>query len=86
MKKILHTLLHLVIMPCSHVPEQIERNLGGELSLLRRTRLNLHLRLCASYASKVERIDSLLLRKKFGTDFEDSEIEAFKEDIKKKVR
>ena len=38
---------------------------------------------CASYASKVERIDSLLLRKKFGTDFEDSEIEAFKEDIKK---
>lgn len=35
---------------------------------------------------KVERIDSLLLRKKFGTDFEDSEIEAFKEDIKKKVR
>lgn len=76
-------------MPCSHVPEQIERNLGGELSLLRRTRLNLHLRLCqwcASYASKVERIDSLLLRNKFGTDFEDSEIEAFKEDIKKKVR
>lgn len=35
---------------------------------------------------KVERIDSLLLRKKFGTDFEDSEIDAFKEDIKKKVR
>ena len=61
----LNKLLHIVIMPCSHVPELLERQNAKALPFHKRVRLAAHLslcKLCAAYALKVEQIDKMLQR------------------------
>lgn len=89
MKALLGKFIHLLIMPCSRVPLLIEQRNAGRLSLFVRMRLNAHLlvcKWCAAYAGKVERIDRLLTKKyKEKKSFEDTEIQSFKDNIKKKI-
>lgn len=66
MKALISKLIHIVIMPCSHVPLQIECERAGSLSFVKRFRLRMHLSVCkwcAAYAKKVEQIDRLLTKK-----------------------
>lgn len=92
MKALFSKLIHILIMPCSHVPALIEQQNAGKLSFVKRVRLHTHLsicKFCAAYAKKVEQIDRLLTRKYAGGEkkeqFEDSEIQSFKDSIKKKI-
>lgn len=66
MKALISRLIHIIIMPCSHVPLQIEQQRAGELPFVKRMRLRAHLAVCkwcAAYAKKVEMIDGLLTKK-----------------------
>lgn len=76
-------------MPCSRVPVLIEQRDAGRLPFVVRIRLNIHLlacKWCAAYEKKVERIDQLLTKKyKKKESFEDTEIQLFKDNIKKKI-
>uniref|UniRef100_A0AB33JEE3 Uncharacterized protein n=3 Tax=unclassified Prevotella TaxID=2638335 RepID=A0AB33JEE3_9BACT len=90
MKELVGKFIHLLIMPCNRVPLLIEKRNVGRLHFFLRMRLNAHLMMCkwcAAYAEKVERIDNLLT-KKYEKDmfFEDTEIQSFKEDVKKKMK
>ncbi|SUB77208.1 hypothetical protein [Porphyromonas macacae] len=92
MKALLSKLIHILIMPCSHVPALIEQRNAGKLSFVKRVRLHMHLsvcKFCAAYARKVEQIDRLLLkntsRLKEKEEFKDAEIQWFKERIKEKI-
>ncbi|RRD02655.1 hypothetical protein [Prevotella sp. OH937_COT-195] len=88
MKALFGKLIHLLIMPCSRVPLLIEQRNAGKLPLIARMRLNAHLlvcKWCAAYVEKVERIDKLLTKKyEEEKSFEDTEIQSFKDNIKKK--
>lgn len=92
MKAMLNKLLHIVIMPCSHVPELLERQNAKALPFHKRVRLAAHLslcKLCAVYALKVELIDKMLTKKYANKgkeeQFDDSELQLFKERMKKKL-
>lgn len=93
MKKLLGRIIHLFIMPCSHVPILVEQeNAGAKLSWSKRVRLRMHLsvcKACAAYTQKVEYLDRLMAKRymeaKNNNKFEESEIENFKEDLKKKI-
>ncbi|GAD05309.1 hypothetical protein PORCRE_1009 [Porphyromonas crevioricanis JCM 15906] len=92
MTKLFGKLIHLLIMPCSHVPQLIEQERSGKLPLLQKVRLRAHLSICkwcAAYARKVEQIDKFLTKKYEGGEkkdrFESSEIQDFKDRIKKKM-
>lgn len=89
MKALFGKLIHLLIMPCSRVPSLIERRNAGKLPFITRMRLRAHLSICkwcAAYAKKVERLD-LLLSKKYEKkeSFDDTEIQLFKDNIRKKM-
>ena len=79
-------------MPCSHVPELLERQNAKALPFHKRVRLAAHLslcKLCAAYALKVEQIDKMLTKKYANKgkeeQFDDSELQLYKERIKKKL-
>lgn len=92
MKKLFSKLIHLLIMPCSHVPLLIEQQRSGQLPFLKRVRLRAHLSICkwcAAYARKVEQLDKFLTQK-YGEEekkerFEQPEIQDFKDQIRKKM-
>ena len=92
MKALISKLIHIVIMPCSHVPLQIECERAGSLSFVKRFRLRMHLSVCkwcAAYAKKVEQIDRLLTKKtlddKKKLHFEKTEIQQFKDKVRKNI-
>lgn len=92
MKTLLSKLIHILIMPCSRVPMLIEQRNAGKLSFKKKIRLHIHLfgcKWCAAYALKVEQIDRLLSKKlseeRKKISLNDSEIQNFKEIMKKKI-
>ena len=92
MKALISRLIHIIIMPSSHVPLQIEQQRAGELPFVKRMRLRAHLAVCkwcAAYAKKVEMIDGLLTKKasedKKNMHFENLEIQQFKDKLRKKM-
>lgn len=92
MKALFNKLIHLLIMPCSRAPMLIEQRSAGELSFLKRVRLDAHLSVCkwcAAYEKKVAEIDRLLTQKYLSKEkedgFYDTEIQSFKDSLKKKM-
>lgn len=79
-------------MPCSRVPELIERQKAGKLPLVQQIRLRAHLSVCkwcAAYERKVRQIDRFLTRKYSGKQkketFEKREIQSFKDRLKREI-
>lgn len=88
MKEIIPKLIYLIIMPCRKATLELEKERVGRLSFFERWRLKLHLHvcdLCSSYKEKIEIMDRYLEKKAEKEKFENTEIQHFIENTKRKI-
>lgn len=92
MKRLLHKLIHLIIMPCDKATLIIEKQLCGKLTTTESLRLKAHLhwcKVCPDYYKKAKTIDVWLRKVSKRWDMQEfikeEELETFKKRIKKQV-